>query len=86
MFPNIEYAEENYIISSPASLYIFSDGIYEVERENGIFLGIDNFIPLLKAHQSQKDHNLNKLLKSLETHYHKTVLDDDLSIIQVDFY
>ena len=86
MFPNIEYAEESYIISSPASLYIFSDGIYEVERENGIFLGIENFIPLLKAHQSQKNHNLDNLLKSLENHYHKTVLDDDLSIIQVDFH
>jgi len=86
MFPNVEYAEESYIISSPASLYIFSDGIYEVERENGIFLGIENFIPLLKAHQSQKNHNLDNLLKSLENHYHKTVLDDDLSIIQVDFH
>jgi sigma-B regulation protein RsbU (phosphoserine phosphatase) len=86
MFPNVEYIEESCIISSPASLYIFSDGIYEVERENGIFLGIENFIPLLKAHQSQKNHNLDNLLKSLETHYHKTILDDDLSIIQVDFH
>jgi sigma-B regulation protein RsbU (phosphoserine phosphatase) len=86
MFPNIEYIEESCIISSPGSLYIFSDGIYEVERENGIFLGIENFIPLLKAHQSQKNHDLDNLLKSLETHYHKTILDDDLSIIQVDFH
>lgn len=86
MFSNIEYAEESYVISLPATLYIFSDGIYEIERENGIFLGIENFIPLLKDHQSQKDHNLDNLLKSLENHYHKTVLDDDLSIIQVDLY
>ncbi len=86
MFPNVDYKEASYSLSSPASLYIFSDGIYEIEKTNGIFLGLQHFIPLLKAYQCQESRNLDVLLDSLKSEDNKTTLDDDLSIIQIDFY
>ncbi|MEB3310371.1 MAG: SpoIIE family protein phosphatase [Snowella sp.] len=85
MFANAQYSDKSCIIPPQASLYIFSDGIYEVEKINGYYLGLQNFIPLLKEYQANTPQNLDQLFVSLKAFHHKSALTDDLSIIEAYF-
>lgn len=85
MFANAQYGDKSCLIPPQSSLYIFSDGIYEVEKANGYYLGLQNFIPFLKDYQSKNKQNLDKLLDSLKQFHHKPTLSDDLSIIEIYF-
>ncbi len=86
MFSNAQYVDKSCLIPPQSNLYIFSDGIYEVEKMNGYYLGLQNFIPLLKDYQAQNDQNLDKLLASLKEFHYKPSLSDDLSIIEAYFF
>lgn len=85
MFANAQYIDKSCLIPPRSSLYIFSDGIYEVEKANGYYLGLQNFLPLLKNYQAKNKQNLDKLLESLHEFHYKPALSDDLSIIEVYF-
>lgn len=83
-FDDVEYREEVCQISSQSRLYIFSDGIYEIEQTEGMRWGIDEFILILKNHYKCRD-NLDNLLREVRSVNSANDFEDDLSIIQVDF-
>ena len=86
MFPNLTYKNNFCQIPEQSNLYLFSDGIYEFNLDNGVFLGLDNFITLLKKNQSQSKNNLDKILNQLCQYNLSQDFDDDISIMQFRFY
>lgn len=86
MFPDAEYVDASCQISPSSQLYIFSDGIYEIERSDGTVWGLDEFIELLKDFQKRPQQNLDKLLRQVQSWNSKAQFDDDLSVVQVEFY
>ncbi len=86
MFPDAEYVDASCQISPSSQLYIFSDGIYEIERSDGTVWGLDEFIELLKDFQKRPQQNLDILLRQVQFWNSKAQFDDDLSVLKVEFY
>ncbi len=86
MFPDAEYVDASCQISPSSQLYIFSDGIYEIEGSDGTVWGLDEFIELLKNFQKSPQQNLDQLLRQVQSWNYKAQLDDDLSVVQIEFY
>jgi len=85
MFPNIEYVNASCQIAAHSSLYVFSDGIYEVEPQNNSHWGLDRLINLLKKYQMTPERDLQRLLQYVRTWHPNFQFEDDLSILQIDF-
>ena len=79
MFSNTSYEESNIVISKPAVLFLFSDGIYEINNQQNIMLGIDNFIEII-IENNNLDEILNKVLSYNDLPYFR----DDLSIMKIN--
>lgn len=47
MFPDIEYQEASYAVTTSSTLYVFSDGIYEIQQADGSIWGMEPFVELL---------------------------------------
>lgn len=86
MFPDVKYANADYTIKPGSSLYIFSDGIYELEQENGVFWGLEQLINLLKKYHHNPIRNLDQLLQHIRSWHPDFQFEDDLSIMQIDFF
>jgi sigma-B regulation protein RsbU (phosphoserine phosphatase) len=85
MFPDIQYVNASCNIATKSSLYVFSDGIYEVEPESNSHWGLDRLINLLKKYQQSPERNLPKLLQQVKIWHPNLQFEDDLSILQIDF-
>lgn len=85
MFDDAKYVDLSCVIPNFASLYIFSDGIYEFEPKNGFYWGLEKFINLLKKHQQTPDRDLGRLVQYVRDWHPNFQFDDDLSIMQIDF-
>jgi sigma-B regulation protein RsbU (phosphoserine phosphatase) len=86
MLPDIEFEDKLSKISPDSTLYIFSDGIYEIFLENREIWGLDAFIDLIiTEHQSHEEISLNSLITKIQTITKTKVFGDDLSILQIKF-
>lgn len=84
MFPEAEYVDALCEIEQSSTLYIFSDGIYEINQPDGIVWGLDAFIDLLSKFRHQGWH-LDPVLHSVRTMNPNDYFDDDLSLLQINF-
>ena len=85
MFPNIKYTQASCQVAANSSLYIFSDGIYEVEQQSNSHWGLDRLINLLKKYQQTPERDLQRLLQYVRNWHPNFQFEDDLSILQIDF-
>lgn len=85
MFSDAEYIDSYCQIRPPSHLYLFSDGIYEIDQEDGVTWGLDEFVEMLKQCQSLPQPNLDLLLQQVKNCNPKAHFDDDLSIMQINF-
>ena len=85
MFPDIQYVNASCEIAANSSLYVFSDGIYEVEPQARSHWGLDRLISLLKKYQRTPERDLHRLLQYVRTWHPNFQFEDDLSILQIDF-
>ena len=83
--PDVSYQQEKHFIGKGASLFIFSDGVYEIKKHNGSMLSVNDYITLLSEYMSDGS-------KSLEDLYNKTikiskgqVFEDDYTILRANF-
>ena len=85
MFPDIQYVNASCQVAENSSLYVFSDGIYEVEPQKSSHWGLDRLIELLKKYQKTPERDLKRLLQYIRTWHPNFQFEDDLSILQIDF-
>lgn len=64
-----------------AQLFVFSDGIYELDRPSQGMMGFDDLITVMKEARKQPSV-LETLLNSLRTLQQKETFDDDFSIVE----
>ncbi|MBF0448469.1 MAG: SpoIIE family protein phosphatase [Magnetococcales bacterium] len=65
-------------------LYIFSDGIIEAHGKTEALYGLERLIPFLEQ-SSQTNNPLTDLLPLLETHIGSASVDDDVTLVEVQF-
>lgn len=85
MFLEAEYVNLSYSIECPASLYLFSDGIYELDRPGGKIWGLENFIRALHEYHENRCVDLDRFIQTIQALQIGSNFNDDLSIMQVNF-
>jgi sigma-B regulation protein RsbU (phosphoserine phosphatase) len=85
MFPNVKYVNSFSKIEEFSTLYIFSDGAYEIRLSNGEIWDYDGFIASLQNNYNTNNDNLDKVVNYILALNSKDSLNDDLSILEVKF-
>lgn len=85
MFPQVKYIDGFCTIEENSTLYIFSDGVYEITKSDGTLWGLDAFIKMLVGLQNPHNCQLNQIVNQLMAVNAQEVFDDDLSILQMNF-
>jgi len=85
MFPDADYVDAYCEVTEPSTLYIFSDGIYEINQPDGHVWGLEPFIKLLVDCRDKSTLNLDRVLHSLKAVNPKDDFDDDLSLLEIHF-
>ncbi|MDZ8105901.1 MAG: SpoIIE family protein phosphatase [Nostoc sp. DedQUE12a] len=83
--PDIEFQNAVFEVKENSNLYIFSDGAYEINQPDGKILGLDAFINLLMKYSQTDICNLNQLLTNILGFNAQDNLNDDLSLVKVNF-
>jgi phosphoserine phosphatase RsbU/P len=86
IFPETKFIYDRCEIKQLSTLYIFSDGVYEINQANGNMLGLEAFVQLITEHWQPKSKNLEGILRHLQRLNSKAAFDDDLSLLQVNFH
>ncbi|HEY9876348.1 MAG TPA: PP2C family protein-serine/threonine phosphatase, partial [Candidatus Obscuribacterales bacterium] len=85
MFSDTKYIDAVCEIEKSSTLYIFSDGIYEINQPDGTVWGLDSFIELIANGCNKSNYNLDEILNSIQFLHPNSSFDDDLSLLQVRF-
>ena len=86
MFPDADYLDECCEVVEKSTLYIFSDGIYEINQLDGNIWGFEPFVQLLAdCRRNNCGPNLDQILHALRTVNPKDYFDDDLSLLEINF-
>ena len=81
--PDARYISEFCTIDPGSTLYIFSDGLYEVRQPNGEFWNLDGFIGLLTEVNRRSTPTLGDVLSAVQQFQLHDTFEDDCSILQV---
>jgi len=85
MFPDARYVDNCCDVEDLSTLYIFSDGVYEIHQPDGNIWGLDSFIDLLAAYNGATADPLELVLSYTQKLNAKPVFDDDWSLLKVNF-
>ncbi|MDJ0733148.1 MAG: SpoIIE family protein phosphatase [Nostocaceae cyanobacterium] len=78
-----DFDQETCKIEPETTLYVFSDGVYEIMHGNGKVWGLDAFVEFLLAENKQS--NLENIFKYIQKMSGQSVLDDDFSLLKITF-
>ncbi len=85
MFTHASYANACYTVEEGSTLYIFSDGVYEIMQPDGTVWSLDAFIDWLANSNRVNPLNLDQVLQELRSLTGKGAFNDDVSLLQVKF-
>ena len=80
--PGITYKQDSVVIPPGASLYLFSDGVYEIVDRDGVQWGLDQFVELMMAPPaSAGGSEAKRLYQQVRSRAQPGPLDDDFSLV-----
>ncbi len=85
MFPETEYVDGYCGVAKATSLYLFSDGVYELNQVDGKLWSMEEFIEELKHYQLMPHRHLDHLVAQTKMVNNSDQFEDDWSLMQVDF-
>ncbi len=85
MFPETEYVDGYCGVAKATSLYLFSDGVYELNQVDGKLWSLEEFIEELKHYQLMPHRHLDHLVAQTKIVNNGDNFEDDWSLMQVDF-
>jgi sigma-B regulation protein RsbU (phosphoserine phosphatase) len=86
MLPDTRFINQRCDISASSTLYVFSDGIYEIIQPDGSVWGLEAFAEMLLNDQKKIDRlGLDYILDHIKAQNPKDALDDDLSLLRISF-
>jgi phosphoserine phosphatase RsbU/P len=83
--PDISFETVAFEVQENSTLYIFSDGAYEILQPDGNIWGFDSLMNLLISHRQTNGNNIHQILPQIMNFSSNKNLDDDLSLLQVNF-
>ena len=80
------YASGSVLLPGPARLYVFSDGVYEVDRTDGTMWTLEGLEGYLLPNPLDGSAEIDSLYGFLQEMHGQPTLDDDFSILKIGFY
>lgn len=85
MFEKIQYVSNSCKIQTPSTLYLFSDGLYEV-RQTLRNWNLEHFIAVLFQHsQAPQSLELAQIIENIQAINHIRQFDDDCVLLKIQF-
>ncbi|MGB7445071.1 MAG: SpoIIE family protein phosphatase [Coleofasciculaceae cyanobacterium] len=84
MLPDMDFEDNCCEIPLESTLYVFSDGVYEIPQADGDIWGINSLIDLLGDYRQSNITNLDQVFHYIQNLNGQKVLDDDFSLLQVN--
>ena len=85
LFEEGEYESDRCSIPPESTLYVFSDGIYELQQPNGQIWELEGFMQLLLHTHAQGVISVDGILEQVRHHCGTDTFEDDLSLLQIYF-
>lgn len=81
MMPEARYRWQRCEVPPNSTLYLFSDGLYEVLQDNQEYIGLDTFIDFLVAAKQQK--TVDDILQTVDQRRCPNSVTDDMSLLAI---
>lgn len=85
LFPDMEYVEQACWIEPQSSLYLFSDGVYEISQPEGRIWGFDRFVELLVDQEKTAFSDVEHVFQKIRSIHSIESFEDDCSLLQIQF-
>ena len=83
--PDVSYEKDQHIVGENTTLYIFSDGVYEVEKSDGSMWQFEEFAAFMNNMKSRNQSRLDRLHQYADTINLEDNFADDFTILEVAF-
>ena len=83
--PDINFKKDKHLVSENAQLYIFSDGVYEVERSDGSMWQLSEFLDFMRRAKSTDRSQLDNLYNYVQSINSQDNFEDDFTLLAVTF-
>lgn len=83
--PGVSYKADRLSLPSAATLYVFSDGVFEIVTVGGHQWRLDNFLPLLLDPSVEGQSECRRLFDGVKSVAGAGGMDDDFSIVHLTF-
>jgi serine phosphatase RsbU (regulator of sigma subunit) len=83
LLPNVRYDSKECTLVSPARFFLFSDGTFEITRQDGGLLNFESFEEVLTRAIPDGASELDELLRFAREVHGSATLEDDFSIIKM---
>jgi sigma-B regulation protein RsbU (phosphoserine phosphatase) len=84
-FEGIKFEEAKTRIPERSKLYVYSDGIYEIQMQDGKELEFSTFLDELKKPEATSGQKLNEILATMTRLQGRAHFDDDVSMMELLF-
>jgi len=81
MMPDYPYRADREQLAPGSSLYLFSDGVFEVEGEDGREGSLDDFLPLLTAPAIPGKPESQRILEAVKSRTGRPSFEDDFTLV-----
>ena len=83
--PDITYEKSRQLVGEQYTLYIFSDGVYELEKSDGSMWQFEEFADFMNKSESSSPLSLDCLYQHAENIRNQENFEDDFTILEVAF-
>ncbi|BAY24621.1 two-component response regulator [Calothrix sp. NIES-2100] len=84
-FTQAQYHNAVCDIPSGSKLYVFSDGVYEVEQSDGNMWNFNSFIDLLTVCNQEFYTDISQVLETIKKVTGSQIFNDDCSLLEIEF-
>jgi PAS domain S-box-containing protein len=84
MLDEADFDDDSCRIPLGSTLYLFSDGVYEILQPDGQIWGLSAFIDVLTDYNKRDTGNLDQVLHHIQRLNGDKALDDDFSLLQIN--
>ncbi len=82
---DVVYPSASVVLPEGSALYLFSDGVYEVRREDGSMMDLDDFVDLITEHVAAGKHEAQQVLDRIEQIQRCQTCLDDFALLRIRF-
>ncbi|MBN1664464.1 MAG: SpoIIE family protein phosphatase [Deltaproteobacteria bacterium] len=79
------YRGEELTVEEDARLYVFSDGVYEVDQPDGTMWSLEELGNYLLRNPLDKGDDIDVLYRTMQEYHGQDILDDDFSMMSILF-